>query len=415
MTEPKKVIVIGAGIVGICAALALQTRGMAVEVLDADAPGCGASFGNAGGIGVTEVVPMAAPGVLRRVPGWLLDPLGPLTIRPAYLPRLVPWLWRFLRCANLEKVHHVAAAMADLLAPTYDDFAPLTRAAGLAGQPARRGAITVYETEAGLRADRLVWRVKADCGIRTRQIGPEEIRDREPALAPHYAAAMLEPDWGLVADPYNVVTALAALFQQRGGALCRGRAVAFDHTDDRPAAVRTEDGERYGFDMAVVAAGAWSQRLSRMLGEPVPLETERGYNTTLPAPGVTLNNQVIFGTGKFVMTPLEMGLRIGGAAEFAGLDAPANFARSKALLKQAARALPGLRTEGGTEWMGHRPTLPDTLPVIGRSTRHRNIFYAFGHGHLGLTQAPTTGRLIAELAAGETPSIDLTPFQVDRF
>ena len=415
MAETKKVVVIGAGIIGVCTALALQARGMAVELLDADAPGRGASYGNAGGIGVTEVVPLAAPGVLRRVPGWLLDPLGPLAIRPAYLPRLLPWLWRFLRCANLEKVHHVAAAMSDLLRPTYDDFAPLMRDAGLAGEPARRGAITVYKTEARLAADRLVWQVKAACGIRARRIGPEEIRDREPALAPNYAAAMLEPDWGLVGDPYKVVTALAALFRQRGGALHRGRAIGFDHGNGRPRAVRTGDGGRYAFDMAVIAAGAWSQRLLRLLGERVPLETERGYNTTLPTPGVRLNDQVIFGTGKFVMTPLEMGLRIGGAAEFAGLDAPPNFARSKALLTQAARALPGLRTEGGTEWMGHRPTLPDSLPVIGRSARHANVFHAFGHGHLGLTQAPTTGRLIAELAAGETPGIDLTPFRVDRF
>lgn len=415
MSNTQKVVVIGAGIVGVCTALSLQSKGMTTALIDAGEPGHGASYGNAGGIGVTEVVPLAAPGVLRRVPGWLLDPLGPLAIRPAYLPRLLPWLWRFVRCATPAKVGHVSAALASLLRPTYDDFAPLMQAAGIADLLERRGAITVYETEAGLSADRLMWEVKAANGIRAQRLRPDEIRAREPALAPIYAAAMLEPDWGLAADPHRIVTAFVDLFRKRGGTLHRARVVAFDRAGNGPVAVRTEDGDSYPFGLAVVAAGAWSHRLSRLLGESVPLETERGYNTTLPDPGVTLRAEVIFGEAKFVMTPLAVGLRIGGAAEFAGLDAPADFARSKALLKHAARALPGLRTDGGTEWMGHRPTLPDTLPVIGRSAKYANIFYAFGHGHLGLTQAPTTGRLIAELAAGETPSIDLTPFRVDRF
>jgi D-amino-acid dehydrogenase len=179
--------------------------------------------------------------------------------------------------------------------------------------------------------------------------------------------------------------------------------------------VRANDGRQLPFDALVVAAGAWSGRLARLIGDRALLESERGYNTTLPNPRVTLQAEVIFAERKFVATPLAMGLRIGGAAEFAGLEAPPNFARPKALVALAKRYFPGLNAEGGREWMGHRPATPDTLPVIGRSPRRQNVFYAFGHGHTGLTFGPTTGRLIADLIAGRPPSLDLAPFAIARF
>ena len=222
--------------------------------------------------------------------------------------------------------------------------------------------------------------------------------------------AISTPQWAHVSDPVAITRRLLQWLQAQGVTVRRGEALGAEGRR-----LRLADGSELPFDALVVAAGAWSGRLARSLGDRVLLESERGYNTTLPNPGVQLRAEVIFGERKFVATPLAMGLRIGGAAEFAGLETPANYARCDALLALAGLYLPGLRTEGGTRWMGHRPTTPDSLPVIGRSPGRRDVLYAFGHGHTGLTFGPTTGRLIADLAAGRSPPLDLTPFAIGRF
>ncbi len=237
----------------------------------------------------------------------------------------------------------------------------------------------------------------------------------EPALAPIFKAGMFVPDWGHVADPYRVVAGIAESFVRHGGTVLQARVVDVEIGPDGPSAARTDGGERLSFYQLVVAAGAWSARLAKPLGSKVPLESERGYHTTLPTPGVSVNRMLHSAEGGFVVTPMAMGLRLAGTVELGGLDLPPNEARAKVLVTRAKRFLPGLNAEGGSMWMGHRPSLPDSLPVISRSPRFANLFYAFGHGHLGLTEGATTGRLIASLAAGRDPGIDLTPFRVDRF
>lgn len=409
------VLVIGAGIIGVCSACALQQAGFEVTLVDRKAPGRECSFGNAGGMAVAEVMPLSSPGIVWRIPGWLLDPLGPLAIRWGHLPRLLPWLWRFWRAGTPARVEAASNALASLLASTYDDYEPLLEAAGARGLLSRNGSITVYETRRGWEEDALEWETKQARGIRIEHLGPEAIREQEPDLAPVFAGGVRMPDWGHVADPFAVVNAIATHFERGGGTIRRAEVVDFEPHAGRPAAARTASGERLGFDRLVVAAGAWSKALARRLGSRVPLDTERGYNTTLPHPGVRLNNMITSGEGKFVLTPMRMGLRIGGAVELAGLAAPPDFARARALLDRARRFFPRLDTSGGTEWMGYRPSLPDSLPVIGRSPRHANVIFAFGHGHLGLTMGATTARLVTALARGDDPGIDLRPFRVDRF
>ena len=237
----------------------------------------------------------------------------------------------------------------------------------------------------------------------------------EPDLAPIFHAGMFMPDWGHVADPYRVVSGIGEVFTRNGGVLKEGRVTAFEIGVDGPTALTIDTGERTAFDQVVIAAGAWSHRLARKLGSKVPLETERGYHTTLPDPGVKLRRMLHSAEGGFVLTPMAMGLRLAGTVELGGLEAPPNYDRAKVLVTRAKHFLPKLNTNGGTEWMGFRPSLPDSLPIISRSPRFTNVFYAFGHGHLGLTEGATTGRIIAALAAGRAPGIDLTPFRIDRF
>ena len=405
-----QVAVIGAGIVGLSCAFHLAGDGHAVTMFDPDPDGDRCSWGNAGGIAVTEVAPAAIPGVLWRVPGWLLDPLGPLALRPAHAPAMLPWLAAFVRAGRATHVERIAAALGGLLGRVYDDLCPMLDALGIAGDLRRVGALTVYGSAAAFRRDAAEWDLKRRLGIDCRDVSGAEARALEPALGANVAVGMFTPAWSQVADPKAVWAALSAAARARG---VRIEAQAVRDLR-RPGRVRLASGVEAACDVVVLAAGAWSAALARDAGDRVLLESERGYNVTLPAPGVALSREVVFAERKFVAAPLAPGLRIGGGAEFAGLRAPAHYARARTLARLAADYLPGLSLAGGTEWMGQRPTTPDTLPVLGRSPRRADVIHAFGHGHLGLTLAATTGRIVADLVAGR-PTPDLSAFSAARF
>ncbi len=411
----KTAIVIGAGIVGLSTAYRLSEDGLAVTVIDRDPAGDKASFGNAAGIAVTEVWPASVPGLAWKVPGWLLDPLGPLAVRPAHLPRLIPWLWRFARAGKPTEVERIGRALAALNGRVYDDLLPMLEAIGCGGEVHRNGALTVYETEDGFGRDADEWAFKRKHGIEVQVLTGDEARALEPALGPIVVRGVLTPQWSHIDDPKLLVDRLRTWLQaNRGVSIVGGEVSRLQAENGRPSVV-LRDGRPLSADCAVIAAGAWSGALARSLGDHVLLESERGYNTTLPSPGVVLAREVIFAERKFVATPLGIGLRIGGAAEFGGLTAKADYRRSEALVKLASRYLPGLSSNGGIAWAGHRPATPDSLPVIGPATRCGNIFHAFGHGHLGLTQAATTGKLIADLVIGRPLPFDLKPYSISRF
>ncbi|MCB4770113.1 FAD-binding oxidoreductase [Ancylobacter sp. Lp-2] len=406
----SRILVIGAGIVGLSCAHALRAEGHEVSVLDRDPPGDKCSFGNAAGIGVTEIIPASVPGLAWKVPGWLFDPLGPLSLRFRHFPKLVPWLLRFLKEGRWDRVEAIAASLATLSARTYDDLLPLLAELDLTGDLHRVGALWVYETREGFEADMRFHRLRRQHGLVCEEMSGEEARRMEPALASSIRHAIMTPQWSNVSDPKRIVDRLRVHLEARGVTFVTGEAAGIAGRE-----VLTKDGRRIGFERLVVAGGAWSGRLARTIGDRALIESERGYNTTLPSPGVSLSREVIFAERSFVATPIATGLRIGGAAEFAGLDVAPNYARSDALAELGRRFLPGLNTQGGTRWMGHRPTTADSLPVIGRSPTRDDVFYAFGHGHTGLTFGPTTGRLIAELVAGRPTSVDVTPFAIQRF
>ena len=408
------ITVLGAGIVGICCASYLQRDGHQVTVVDRGAPGEGTSFGNAGILSPGSCVPMAVPGVLSKLPGWLADPLGPVAVRFAHLPAMLPWFLHFRRAARMENVQRSADALRRLLSQTFEAYAPLAKAAGVEEILQRPGYLVVYESDAAFESDHLSWSIRRDRGVEFDVLDGAGLREMEPALSPSYKRGVYVLDQGYVTSPLRLTQSLAAQFQRDGGVIERREVRDIELGANGPAALLTDTG-RVAVETLVVAAGVHSARFAKRLGDRVLLEAERGYHVQFGTPGITIRRPVSSAAGKFFATPMEMGIRVAGTTEFAGLDRPANMRRAQVLLKHAQRMFPDLKTDAMTEWMGQRPSTPDYVPVIGGSPRHRNVFYAFGHGHLGLVGGAPSGRIIADLVAGRKPSIDVTPYRADRF
>lgn len=416
MTETPKdhVTVIGAGIVGSATALCLVRDGWKVTLVDAEAPGSQTSYGNAGAISPQSINPMAGPGVLKQIPKWLLDPLGPLALRWRYLPKATPWLIKFVQSGTAEKIKGQSDALADLHRPVIDAHEELAALAGVKDLVKRQGALTVYETDANFAADAAGRQRMRDQGHEIHELGPDEIAQMEPGLAPIFKHATWAPNSGHTINPGALTEAYARQAQHMGVEVLQARVTGFEVGPEGPTTLKTDKGDR-PIDRLVIAAGAWSARLSKQLGDDFPLESERGYHMMLPSPGFTTRRPVSFNERKFMTTTMEKGLRLAGTVEFAGLEAPPTWGRADKLLRHAREVFREVDVAGAEPWMGQRPATPDSLPVIGASPKHRRVFYGFGHGHLGLTGGAITGKHIASLVAGQQPSIDLTPFRIDRF
>jgi D-amino-acid dehydrogenase len=412
--QPPPVAVIGAGIVGICTALYLQRAGASVVVIDPRGPGEGASRGNASIIAVESCVPVATPGIARQVPAMLMDPLGPLAIRWSYLPRLAPWLWRFVQASAPDRVEAISLALRALLVQALDAYQPLLAEAGLTGMLRRNGMLLVFESDAKFAAMQPYLELQRRRGTVMDIVAAEEIRQVEPSLAPIFRHAVLYRENAHTIDNFRLVQELAADFTRRGGTIRQASARGFAVGPEGPNQVLT-DGAPVDCSAVVVAAGAWSRVLVRQLGQDLPLDTERGYHVMLPQPGVMPRLPIYSAEGSCVATPLEQGLRIAGTVELGGLEAPPNYARAAVLLQRGRRIFGALDDRGRSDWMGFRPSMPDSLPVIGPTRRHRNAFLAFGHGHVGLTLGAITGRLVAALVAGRDPGLDMAPYRADRF
>ena len=414
MTDRPAVIVIGAGVIGLSAALALQARGLSVTVLDREGPAAGASAGNAGAFAFSDILPLASPGILRQAPKWLLDPLGPLSVPPAYALRIAPWMWRFWRACAPARVAQSTAAQTALMDLSKAELEPFLTATGTRPMLRKDGNLQVYETEAEFAAALPGWQIRADHGIAFAHMTADEMAALQPGLSRQFIRGTFTPGWYSIADPRIYTLALADRLRAQGGQIDRAEVVALRPRSDGVDVLLTGGGIRQA-GQVVLAAGAHSHLIARSLGERIPLETERGYNTTLPVDAFDLRVQVTFGGHGFVVSRLSTGIRVGGAVELGGLRLPPDFRRSDAMLQKAQRFLPGLQAEGGTRWMGFRPSLPDSLPAIGASRATPRVIHAFGHGHLGLTQSAGTARLVADLVTGAPPALNLTPFLPQRF
>jgi D-amino-acid dehydrogenase len=406
--------VVGAGIVGTCCAAHLAKRGVPVLLIDRRGPGEMTSYGNAGGVQNLATTPIAMPGMLREVPQWLMDPLGPLHIQPRYLPRVLPWLSRFARETTERRVRHNASALNALNCNSVADTTALARWARVEHLIDLSGQLYLFRTRADYEKDRLGKELRDATGQPYEVIGNNAIRDLEPDLAPIYEMALHVPGDGFCRDPHKLTTSLAEAAIREGAEFLRAEVHGFERSDGTVSAVKTDRGRRR-VSAVVLAAGVWSKPLVRLLGHDAPLESQRGYHVTISNPGPTARHTCLLQDRKLAITPMAMGLRIAGTVEFAGLDAPPNSKRVEALLRLIREVIPGVKTGEYSEWMGHRPALPDSLPVIGRSPVLSNVLFAFGHGFFGLIGAATTGRIIADLVTGQAPPIDLTPYRIDRF
>lgn len=419
MSDPKHVVVIGAGIVGAASALELLRDGQRVTILEPGPPGGeqAASFGNGAWFSTASVIPVSTPGIWKRVPGWLRDPLGPLTIRWRYLPRLLPWLIRFLHAGATEaRVAATARALRPLIADAPARHLALAREAGVPDLVERKGILYAFPSREAFEAEAMAWRIRHATGIRWIELDADELRQREPALDRRYTFAVLVEDGGSCTDPGSYVAALIRHAEARGATRVQARATGFRITGGRLHAVLTDSGE-IAADAAVIAAGAWSKVLARAAGDSVSLETERGYHAAIPAPAAAPRHPLSHNDAKMVTGIVGGALRAAGTVELAGLDAPPNWKRAEALRDIARAAYPDLgpETERAQFWMGHRPSTPDGLPCIGPARACRDIIHAYGHGHIGLSAGAMTGRLVADLLAGRAPTIDIAPFSPQRF
>ena len=413
MSRPD-VIVIGAGVIGLSTAIAAQKRGLQVVVLDREGPAAGASAGNAGAFAFTDILPLASPGILKKAPKWLLDPLGPLSVPPAYALQITPWMFRFWRACQPSRVAHSIAAQTSLMDLSKAELEPFLAATDTLSMLRKEGNLQVYESEAEFRASLPGWDARRNHGIEFQHLKADEMAAIQPGLASRFTLGTFTPGWYSIADPKLYTLALAEHFRSHGGVI---EAADISALRAIPAGVEVAaaDGKLRQSGKVVLAAGAFSHRIAKTLGERIPLETERGYNTTLPSEAFDLRTQITFGGHGFVVSKLSTGIRVGGTVELGGLELPANFRRSEALLQKARSFLTGLKPEGGVQWMGFRPSLPDSLPAIGRARVTPDVIYAFGHGHLGLTQSVGTARLVADLLTGQRSAIDLAPFSPQRF
>ncbi|GAB5470798.1 MAG: FAD-binding oxidoreductase [Rhodospirillales bacterium] len=407
-------MVIGAGIVGSASALLLRRDGWEVTLVDRAGPGEGTSFGNASVIAPDSVVPTAAPGLLKDLPRLLSDPLGPLSIRWRYLPRLTPWLLRFAAASRPQRVEAISQALGSLLERSLQAHLDLAADLGIEDMIKQRGWLMVAESPAVWEAYQRKLALQRKRGVSMTLLTGAELRQYEPSLNPVFTAGAYFPGESHVVENYRYVRKLAAAAQEKGVVYKQALVKGFALDGSRVSAVKCE-GEALTCDAVVLAAGAWSKGLSRQLGAKLPLDTERGYHLTLPQPGVELRLPVCSLDCGFVATPLESGMRLAGTDELGGLSLPPNWKRADVLLTNAKRWFNDLDARDATRWMGFRPSFPDSLPVIDRSPRARNAVLAFGHGHLGLTMGPRTAELVADLLAERPSDIDLAPFGAGRF
>ncbi len=407
------IAVVGAGIVGVCCASYLQRDGHAVTIFDPVPPGGSCSFGNLGSLSPGSCVPVAMPGVLRKIPRWLLERDGALRIAPKRLSAALPWLARFAAAASPARVRRNSDALHALHSQVFESYAPLLKAAGAEDLVRRPGQLYVFESDESYVHSQPELELRRTHGERHEILDADEIGQLEPALARRYARGVFLPDSGHCVDPEGLVCALAETFVRAGGRILSQRVSGISATG--AGAILQTGAEPARFDRVVIAGGAWSNDLLRPLGAKVPLESLRGYHAVMRRPGIMPRMAIRFTEAKVMTTPMAMGLRIGGTMEIAGLDAPPTLSRAAALARLGVQVFRGVDPADYTTWMGHRPATPDSLPVIGPLARQPAVVCAFGHGPTGLTGGAMTGRMVADHIASRLPPVDLTPYLPARF
>jgi len=414
MTETNEVTIIGAGIVGICSALSLLERGVAVRLIDRAGPAEGASYGNAGVISPWSSVPQSLPGIFLTLSGAMFDPLGPLSIRWRYLPRFLPWALRFLSSGRLDKVEKIADAMDQLNRPNVDLYR--RHLSGTNKEHLLQECFYVQAQRSPLKPgpDSLSYRLREKRSAPMELVDGKRLREIEPALSKDYQSGLVIRDQARALHPGELGQALAEKAKKLGAEFLRHDVQAIRPNADGGWLIETRS-EPLTAEKLLVSAGAWSTKLLEPLGIHLPLAFERGYHLECRDPGIDLNHSVMDLDKKFVASSMSSGIRSAGTAEFADIDAPPDDHRVEMLKTLTKAMLPDINIDNTKGWMGVRPSFPDSLPCIGALPGFDNLHIAFGHSHYGLGMAPKTGEIIADLIADHRPNIDLTPYSPDRF
>jgi D-amino-acid dehydrogenase len=411
----RHVTIVGGGIVGLLCAVRLMRLGWRVRIVDLGLSERRCSYGNAGSVSSGSVAPLAMPGVIRQVPRWLVDRAAPLHVSYGYWFRSLPWLMRFLRASSPRRVEQISHGLAALLSEAVERYARLLAEIGASDLLRRTGQLQLYPSPQARRKDAAAWRLRRERGVVAQDVDVDEIRQLEPAVGGRYGCGVYLPNEGLIINPARLVSELTEHVARGGAEIVNAEILGFDLSGGSPSALMLNGG-RISVDQVVIAAGAWSNALTRQLGEDLPLEVQRGYHVAISDPGIELKRPIVAADRKYFVSPMEGGLRIAGTVEFADISAPPDFRRANQLLASATELLPGLKSAGGgIQWMGNRPCLPDSLPVVDRSRDFPNVYYAFGNGHLGLTAAPMMGELVAALMSGTPSPADIAPFSARRF
>ncbi len=409
----RHVAVIGAGIVGVSTAIWLRRAGVEVTIVDRGAPGTGTSHGNAGVLAACAMVPVTSPGLLQKAPGMLLDPDFPLFMRWRYLPRLLPWLRKYMSHANDTDTRRIALGLSPIVSDSVEQHKNLCDDLGLGDWVTQSDYCFAYESRANFDAEHYTWALRREAGFAPDLIEGTDVRDYEPALGPDITCIARMKHHGYIRSPGGYVQALAKAFEGMGGTVIQAEVKDFDLSDGKVSGVETTQGTVQCSEV-VLATGVWSKPMMAKLGLNVPLESERGYHIVFEDATGGPTRPTMIASGKFVATPMEQGVRCAGIVEFGGLDAGPSEAPLKLLRRQAAKAFPNLKATNEIEWLGHRPAPSDSLPLIGQ-VGETGVYTAFGHHHIGLTGGPKTGRLVAGLITGAQVNTDLAPYHPQRF
>ncbi len=410
----KQVTIIGAGIIGISCAVQLQAQGLKVTVIDKLPPADATSHGNAGIFAECGCIPVATPGFLSQLPHLLLDPYGPLSLPLKYLPKLSGWGTSFALNTRMKRFRHISQSLAALLKDATRLHLEQAEMTGATDYAKASPYYYLYKDETAFKGDKLAWDTRQKFGNQYDLLENEAVHQNEPAVSPEFNFAVSLRNHGFSPNPGMLVKTMAKHFVEQGGEFITGEVQQLHKDNGKVTQVITDRGI-YPVDKLVLAGGAWSAKLAEQLGHKVPLESERGYHIQISNPGIELNAPIMFSAGKLVATPMEGGIRFAGLVEFGGLKADPNFDFCARLLHHAKTLFPQINTTDHVKWMGHRPSITDSLPVIGQCPSFNNVLYAFGHQHMGLALGPRTGRIITELVTQGRSEIDLNPYRVDRF
>jgi D-amino-acid dehydrogenase len=414
LTEnPQKTIaIVGAGIVGVSAAIWLQREGHKVMLIDRGAPGDGTSYGNGGVLASVAIVPVTGPGLIAKAPRMLFDPNQPLFLKWGYLPKLMPWLVKYLRHANAEDATRIAAALAPIIGDSLADHQALSAGTGAEKWIVPGDYVFGYGSRADYEAEAFAWKIRREHGFEPQEI--EDFKAYDPVFSDKIGFGIKMPNHGRITSPGDYVKDLARHAEANGAQMIKADVRGILRENGQVTGLRTA-GETIACDTVILATGVWSKPMADMLGLNVPLESERGYHIELWEPNFMPRGPIMIASGKFVVTPMEGRLRLAGVVELGGLKAPPSRAPFDLLKRQALAAMPGLTWARETEWMGHRPAPSDSIPVIGEVPGIKGAYLGFGHHHVGLTGGPKTGRLLAQMISGRKPNIDVGVYSPSRF